>query len=83
VDCSPVLGSCCDADPFGGCTDTTSAGCPTEGTKNVWTKLASCADVECTHDAIPTVSEWGIVVLTLLLLIGAKIYFGRRQAAAA
>ena len=28
---------------------------------------------------IPTVSEWGLVVLTLLLLIGAKIYFGRRQ----
>jgi hypothetical protein len=28
---------------------------------------------------IPTVSEWGLVVLTLLLLIGAKLYFGRRD----
>lgn len=28
--------------------------------------------------AIPTVSEWGLVVMTLLLLTGAKIYFGRR-----
>lgn len=29
---------------------------------------------------IPTVSEWGVVVLTLLLLIGAKLYFGRSPA---
>ncbi|MDO8630149.1 MAG: thrombospondin type 3 repeat-containing protein [Phycisphaerales bacterium] len=31
----------------------------------------------------PTVSSWGLVVLTLLLLIGAKIYFARRQTATA
>lgn len=30
---------------------------------------------------IPTMSEWGLVVLTLVLLIGAKIAFGRRTAA--
>lgn len=40
----------------------------------------------CVNDdsgcAIPTVSEWGLVVLTLMLLIGAKVYFGRRQAIA-
>jgi hypothetical protein len=29
---------------------------------------------------IPTVSEWGLLVLTLLLLTGGKIGFGRRQA---
>jgi len=34
-------------------------------------------------EAIPTVSDWGLVVLTLLLLIGAKIYFGRRDTATA
>ncbi len=28
---------------------------------------------------IPTVSSWGLVILTLLLLTGAKIYFGRRE----
>jgi hypothetical protein len=28
---------------------------------------------------IPTVSEWGLVVLTLLLLTGSKIAFGRRR----
>lgn len=28
---------------------------------------------------IPAVSEWGLVVIALLLLTGAKIYFGQRQ----
>ena len=28
--------------------------------------------------AIPTVSEWGMIVLALVLLIGAKVYFGRK-----
>jgi hypothetical protein len=36
----------------------------------------------CEPLPIPTVSEWGIAVLTLLLLIGAKVYFGRRQVTA-
>ena len=30
--------------------------------------------------AIPTVSEWGVVIMALLLLIGAKVYFNRRRA---
>jgi hypothetical protein len=29
-------------------------------------------------DAIPTVSEWGLVILALLLLAAGKVYFGRR-----
>ena len=29
--------------------------------------------------SIPTVSTWGLVALTLLLLAGAKVYFGRRS----
>ena len=33
---------------------------------------------ECSG-AIPAVSEWGVVILALLLLAGAKIYFGRRE----
>ena len=34
---------------------------------------------------VPTVSEWGIVVLTLFLMVGSKLRFGflnRRQAGA-
>jgi|GEM_PF-1599261 len=34
---------------------------------------------EC-EGAIPTMSTWGLVVLALLLLVGAKVYFGRRAA---
>jgi hypothetical protein len=37
---------------------------------------------QCEPGVIPTVSEWGLVVLCLMLLIGAKVYFGRRQAIA-
>ena len=33
---------------------------------------------EACEQNIPTVSVWGLVVLTLLLLTGVKIYFGRR-----
>ncbi len=29
--------------------------------------------------AIPAVSQWGLIALTLVLLVGAKIYFGRRR----
>jgi hypothetical protein len=32
--------------------------------------------------AIPTVSEWGLVILALLLLAAGKVYFGRRSATA-
>jgi hypothetical protein len=34
---------------------------------------------ECVTNSIPTVSEWGMVILTLLLLIGAKRAFARAQ----
>jgi len=33
----------------------------------------------CDSPVIPTVSEWGLVVMALLLLAGAKVYFGRRE----
>jgi hypothetical protein len=36
----------------------------------------------CEPGTIPTVSTWGMVILALLLLTGAKVYFGRRQALA-
>ena len=40
-------------------------------------------DVEADATLIPTVSEWGLIVLTLLLLAGIKIQFGRAQRQAA
>jgi hypothetical protein len=81
TDCIAVTGACCDRDTFGGCTYTIQAQCTCP--KCEWTKGKLCEDTCTLHDAIPTVSEWGIVVLTLLLLVGAKVYFGRRQNATA
>lgn len=42
----------------------------------------ACGLGECDVD-IPTVSEWGLIIMAVLLLAGAKIYFGRRRAAQA
>ena len=81
VVCDPAPGACCDQDVFGTCTETTVMACDCK--KCVWHKLLTCEDIECLHTVIPTVSQWGLVVLTLLLLIGAKIYFARRQVATA
>ena len=35
-------------------------------------------DVDCPSSAIPTVSEWGLVTLSLLLAAAGKVYFGVR-----
>jgi len=40
--------------------------------------LSNCT-CETDGEIIPTVSEWGLVILSLLLLCGAKVYFGRRD----
>ena len=64
---------CCDACPFG-----------------EWDpdfEPASAPDSQCEpymgcDDAIPTVSQWGLIVMALLLLVAGKIYFGRRTATA-
>jgi IPTL-CTERM motif len=87
ITCLPDMGACCDTgtnDPtVATCTQTIAAAC--DCTKCGWTKGALCEDVEClpNFQVIPTVSEWGLVVLTLLLLVGGKIYFGRREASMA
>ncbi len=77
VPCDAVPGACCDQDPFGGCSETTQAECACE--QCVWHKLLTCPEIECVHTPIPTVSGWGLFVLTLLLLTGAKVSFGRRS----
>jgi len=74
-----VCGACCDA-WIGECHDAVAqadCNCPS----CVWSGGRDCADVDCKAEfvAIPTVSQWGLVVLTLLLLTGAKIGFARRS----
>lgn len=80
VTCDPALGACCNT-RFGTCTDdVTLADC--SGENFSWTKGDVCSAETCPDPFIPTVSQWGLVIMTLLLLIGAKVYFGRREALA-
>ena len=75
--CIADTGACCDHDPFGPCDDdTVSSDC--RCATCTWYKLQACADLDCVPTPIPAISEWGLAILTLLLLTAAKIYFGRR-----
>lgn len=83
--CTAATGACCVDDGLAtaNCTDgVTQAACTGE-----WTRGVACDALEdpCAADfiPIPTVSEWGLAVLALMLLIGGKIYFSRREAATA
>ena len=75
---TPFLGACCNT-RFGTCTVIILADCT--GANLNWVRGDFCNDQSCPDPFIPTISQWGLVILTLLLLITAKIYFGRRQPA--
>jgi hypothetical protein len=79
--CEEHTGACCDHET-GDCTQAAQSACNCP--KCEWSKDTPCSAVECdaNFEPIPTVSEWGLAILALLLLTGAKIYFGRRQAIA-
>jgi hypothetical protein len=78
-----VVGGCCTF-PDKDCFETTPEVCDAIG------GFYLGDDTECLGDndgdgrddacvgTIPTVSEWGLVILALLLLVGAKLHFGRR-----
>jgi len=76
--CSEHTGACCVS---GTCVDNVPESSCLPGE---WTKDTLCADLDppCSGGVIPTVSEWGLVVLALLLLVGAKVHFSRREAVA-
>jgi hypothetical protein len=74
--CAAERGACCDPDPFVACTtDTVLSDC--QCTSCTWYKLETCTDIDCPTQSIPTASGWGLAVLTLLLMIGAKVAFAR------
>ncbi len=75
VECTADDGACCQGDPFEPCTDNSALSqcqCPT----CAWHKLQRCTDILCPRASIPVASEWGLIVLTLLLMVGAKVAFG-------
>ncbi|MFQ5462545.1 MAG: hypothetical protein ACE5E5_07955 [Phycisphaerae bacterium] len=49
-----------------------------DGNDNDCNGLTDFADHDCA-DAVPTASTWGLMILTLLLLVGAMVYFGLRS----
>jgi hypothetical protein len=84
VSCNPIQGACCEqTNESASCTQTSQAGCNCENC--TWTRETDCEDITCDplFTPIPTVSEWGLVIMALLLLVGGKVYFGRRQTAIA
>jgi|CXWL01.1.fsa_nt_gi hypothetical protein len=58
--------------PISGCFDDTDPCDPA---------TEECDEVknQCEPSVIPTVSQWGLVVLTIMLLVAAKAFFGQRQ----
>lgn len=84
--CNEVTDSCDHVATCGACCDSWIGECNDAVAPEVcvcsnciWSGGADCADVECEAQfvAIPAVSEWGLVILTLTLLVAAKIRFRR------
>jgi len=76
--CTEALGACCDRTNGPTCYNSTQDQCACAQCN--WNKGLDCATFQCPEMVpIPTVSEWGLVVLSLLLLTGGKIYFSRRE----
>ena len=75
----PVVGACCNFN--GDCADgLTLAECNEYGVNGGdWFQGSACGDISC--EAIPTVSEWGLVVMMLLGCTLGTVLYGRRRAA--
>ncbi len=63
-----------------------AANCPPDAMTTACVNDDGCCPVGCsgTNDndcdtAIPTMGEWGLAILALLLLVAGKVYFGRRD----
>jgi len=66
--CHPRIGACCTGTTCQSPISILECQCP----QCTFTAGGDCAKIGC---AIPTTSEWGLVVVTLLLLAGAKVYY--------
>jgi len=72
-----AAGACCDT-ALGVCRDTFESLCA--GYLEVFTAGSTCSTVSCpVPPNVPTLTQWGMVTLTVLLLTGLTIKFGRRH----
>jgi len=82
---SPPTGACCLANE---CRIATEEECLAGGALYVGDESECTGDTdgdgvdEICEEPIPTVSEWGLFIMGLLLLAAGKLYFGRRPAIA-
>ena len=72
-------GACCWTD--GSCTMETQDYCESSG--GTFYPGLTCADVDCPTEDIPTLNEWGMLILALLLLAAGTVAVVRRRKAAA
>jgi hypothetical protein len=74
-------GACCLKDTGGQCLDgAIEEECPHADLK--FFPGRGCNEISCDEILVPTISGWGLIVMTLMLLTGLKIKFGKRRAAA-
>lgn len=59
-----------------------AAGCVSGTSPCTGTETCNEDSDTCETGAIPTVSAWGLAVLALILMVGAKLGFGRKEATA-
>jgi hypothetical protein len=70
-------GACCDT-ATGTCSNSFASLC--DGFLEVFTAGETCSTVSCpVPDNVPTLTQWGMIGLTVLLLTGLTIKFGRRR----
>jgi hypothetical protein len=70
-------GACCNM-PTGVCEDTFAIFC--DGYLQQFYPGQLCTEIECpVPDNVPTLTQWGMIALTVVLLVGLTIKFGRRR----
>jgi len=71
--CDPLLGACCNT-RLGTCTSNLSVS-QCSGDHLVWIKGELCNEQNCVDPFVPAVSEWGLLILALIIMIAAKTSF--------
>lgn len=74
------FGACCDMNT-GNCTDNTQAADCTAAMQT-WTANQTCANINCPPTIVPTTSQWGLLALTLTLLVSGTLVLRKRKPAA-